>query len=127
MSSASRGKCSRIRLTRFGISSVEKKKLPADREGLVTPFRPGCSPSPNRVTSTRLETSWRTRVSSSSQLMLHKRDQSLRPVRATTRVYPQVPGILQSEWKKLLRTKNLGHLRSSGRTGILEARLHKVR
>src|ERR1700687_2805747 len=121
MSSAWRGKCSRKKLMRFGISSGEKKKFPGDFDGLRTPFRPGCNPSPHRVTSTRLETSWRRRVSSSSQLMLDSRDQSLRPVRATTKVYPQVPGILQSDCKKILETLKLRSLRSSRTNGILES------
>jgi hypothetical protein len=34
--------------------------------------------------------------------MLDKRDQSLRLVRGTTTVYPQVPGILQSGQRKII-------------------------
>ncbi len=61
-----------------------KRKISRRFGGVRNPFRPGCSPILHKVTSSRFETSWRARVSSSSQLMLDKRDQSLRPVRGTT-------------------------------------------
>jgi len=92
-------------------SPSEKKKRPGGPEVPRRPFRAGCSPIPHKATSTRLETSWRTRVWSSSQLMSDKRDQILRPVKATLRVYPQVPRILQPARNKVDKKENLGHLR----------------
>src|SRR5271155_3035762 len=107
MSSAWRGRYSCRRLTRLGRSSAEKKNLPGAPLVGRSPFRPGCSPIPLRVVSSLLEISWRTRVSSSSQLIWDKRDQSLRPVTGTSRVYPQLPGILQSEYRKIVEKLEL--------------------
>src|ERR1700687_4260164 len=111
MSAASRGRESRSRRMRCENSFVEKKNFPGGLKGLRSPFRPGCSPILHRVTSNRLETSWRTRVEISSNVILDKGDQIFFAGRGTTRVYPQVPHILQSGHGNIGRKQNLGHRR----------------